>query len=109
MQYSHYRTVQFNENSFRQILFCPGEFNFVSYDERLEDYLDSLELNGRELGPVFRSAQVSNKLLEISQSIMPHVYISNPKKVRVVMKPPEKRKDFLWIMTHFDTGKNGLS
>ena len=64
MQYSHYRTVKFNVNSFRQILlFCPGEFNFVSYDERLEDYLDSLELNGRELGPVFRSAQVPNNLI----------------------------------------------
>ena len=75
-----YCTFQFSVNSFRQILFCPGEFNFVSYDERLEDYLDSLELNGRELGPVFRSAQVPNKLLEVSRSIMPNVNMSNPKR-----------------------------
>ena len=59
-----------------------GEFRFDSYDERLEDFLESLDLNGKELGPVFRDS-----------------------RVRIVMKPPVKKKDFLWIMTHYDTGE----
>merc|ERR1711994_486282 len=35
-----------------------GEYQFVSYDEKLEDYLDSLGLPGKEYGAIIRTAEV---------------------------------------------------
>ena len=58
-----------------------GQFSFHSYDEKLEDFLDSLGMPGTEFGPVFRRS-----------------------KVRISMKPPAKKKDTRWTMTHYDKG-----
>ena len=59
-----------------------GEYQFLRYDERLEDFLDSLGMPGKEFGPVFRRSEV-----------------------RIVMKEPSiKKKDGRWSMTHYDKG-----
>ena len=58
-----------------------GQFSFHSYDEKLEDFLDSLGMPGTEFGPLFRRS-----------------------KVRISIIPPAKKKDTRWTMTHYDKG-----
>ena len=59
-----------------------GSYILDSYDENLEQWLDSLGISGSELGPVFRAT-----------------------KVKVMVKEPSKYNK-KWNLTHREEGQN---
>ena len=70
-----------------------GEYQFVSYDEKLEDYLDSLGLPGKEYGAIIRTAEVRVVVRE------PPTYASG-KKRRESLSGADKK----WSVIHYDKG-----
>ena len=79
-----------NFNFFQRI----GEYQFVSYDEKLEDYLDSLGLPGKEYGTIIRAAEVRVVVRE------PPTYASGRKR-RESLSGSDKK----WSVIHYDKGK----
>ena len=70
-----------------------GEYQFVSYDEKLEDYLDSLGLPGKEYGAIIRTSEVRVVVRE------PPTYASGRKR-RESLSGADKK----WSVIHYDKG-----
>ena len=70
-----------------------GEYQFVSYDEKLEDYLDSLGLPGKEYGNIVRAAEVRVVIREPPT-------LASGKKRRESISGSEKK----WSVIHYDKG-----
>ena len=75
-----------------------GEYQFVSYDEKLEDYLDSLGLPGKEYGAIIRTAEVRVVVRE------PPTYASGRKR-RESLSGADKK----WSVIHYDKGISNVS
>ena len=60
-----------------------GNYIFDRYDDKLEDYLDSLGLSGRELGKVVRQT-----------------------KIRIELKMPKNIEVGKWTLTTYEKGNN---
>ena len=71
-----------------------GEYQFVGYDEKLEDYLDSLGLPGKEYGAIVRAAEVRVVIREPPT-------LASGKKRRESLSGSDKK----WSVIHYDKGK----
>lgn len=81
-------------NTLYHIFDTLGEYQFVSYDEKLEDYLDSLGLPGKEYGAIVRAAEVRVVIREPPT-------LASGKKRRESLSGSDKK----WSVIHYDKGK----
>ena len=81
-------------NTLYRIVDTLGEYQFVGYDEKLEDYLDSLGLPGKEYGAIVRAAEVRVVIREPPT-------LASGKKRRESLSGSDKK----WSVIHYDKGK----